>query len=58
MERCPVCSDRIIGRVGVNQYYCSDCCVEFIKSSQGIKIYSVEIDGSLSLYESPIESGN
>ena len=51
MLSCPVCENRAIGKVGADQYYCWDCCVEFIKRGDTLKIFNVEPDGSLSMYE-------
>ncbi len=52
MLKCPVCGQRSIGKVGADQYYCWDCCVEFIKNGQTTDIYNVEQDGTLSLFDS------
>lgn len=27
--RCPVCEGSSTGRIGTNEYYCWDCCIEF-----------------------------
>ena len=50
MEVCPVCRQRAIGKVGTDQYYCWDCCIEFVLSGPDIKIFNVEVDGSLTQY--------
>lgn len=47
---CPVCGGRGIGRVGIAQYYCKDCCVEFAYKNKKLKVYQVEDDGTLSQY--------
>lgn len=47
MITCPVCGHRGIGKVGANQYYCWDCCVEFFIKSDDIIVYNVELDGTL-----------
>lgn len=44
---CPVCGERGIGKVGIGQYYCRDCCVEFEYKNDRLKIYNVEDDGTL-----------
>ena len=36
---CPVCGERGIGKVGIGQYYCKDCCIEFECKNDTIKIY-------------------
>lgn len=47
---CPACGERGIGKVGIGQYYCKDCCVEFEYKDDHFKIYNVEDDGTLSQY--------
>ena len=51
MTTCPICGQRDIGKVGADQYYCSDCCVEFMIRNQDLKIFNVEVDGTLTLYD-------
>jgi len=51
MTICPVCGQRGIGKVGADQYYCWDCCVEFVVRDQGVKVFNVESDGTLTLYD-------
>ncbi|NLO97338.1 MAG: hypothetical protein GX091_04635 [Peptococcaceae bacterium] len=48
---CPVCGSRQIGKVGVGQYYCWDCCVEFNNNTDNIVVYNLEEDGSLVAWE-------
>ena len=53
---CPVCSNkRTIGKVGSSQYYCWDCCVEFVVRDEATTVFNVENDGSLTLYLEPAE---
>lgn len=47
---CPVCGSRGIGKVGIGQYYCKDCCVEFAYKRNQLKIYTLGDDGSLVQY--------
>jgi len=49
---CPACGQRAIGKVGTDQYYCWDCCVEFVVRGQKVKIFNVELDGTLTAYDS------
>ncbi|KKM09249.1 hypothetical protein SY88_19665 [Clostridiales bacterium PH28_bin88] len=42
--RCPLCGGRAIGQVGVDQYYCWDCFVEFNEKKQ---VFEIAEDGSL-----------
>lgn len=44
---CPICGGRSTGKVGVEQYYCWDCCVEYRIRKEGVSIYEVDEDGSL-----------
>lgn len=44
---CPNCMGRSIGRVGSEQYYCWDCCVEFNLGRGAVRIYHVDADGEL-----------
>ncbi|BBB92889.1 MAG TPA: hypothetical protein PKA28_02350 [Methylomusa anaerophila] len=56
MITCPVCGQRGIGKVGAGQYYCWDCCVEFTLGENDIKIFNVEMDGTLTLYGDPLQN--
>lgn len=46
-EHCPRCRGRAVGRVGIAQWYCWDCCVEFARSSRGIELYEMDEEGEL-----------
>lgn len=48
---CPVCGGKATGKVGVEQYYCWDCCVEYRKNKEGIDIFQVDEDGSLVAFD-------
>ncbi|HUX46695.1 MAG TPA: hypothetical protein VMV58_01655 [Desulfosporosinus sp.] len=50
---CPVCSGRAIGKVGVEQFYCWDCCVEFTTQTNKVVIYDLAEDGSLVAWVDP-----
>ncbi|HEY8347955.1 MAG TPA: hypothetical protein VIL07_11925 [Symbiobacteriaceae bacterium] len=45
--RCPNCAGRSIGRVGTDQYYCWDCCVEFKVGKGTVRVYHLDVDGEL-----------
>lgn len=45
--RCPNCNGRSIGRVGSEQYYCWDCCVEFNVGRGAVRIFHLDADGEL-----------
>jgi hypothetical protein len=55
MTTCPLCGQRGIGRVGADQYYCWDCCIEFMVRNQELKMYQVEADGTLTLYDDSLQ---
>ncbi len=44
---CPRCHSRAVGRVGVDQFYCADCCIEFIQKKNQIRLYEVDPEGAL-----------
>lgn len=48
---CPVCGSRAVGKVGLEQYYCWECFVEYQCQGSDIKIFSVTEDGSLVDFE-------
>ncbi|SHN78767.1 hypothetical protein [Desulfitobacterium chlororespirans] len=50
---CPVCGGRAIGKVGVGQFYCWDCCVEFTSAMDKVVIYDLAEDGSLVAWNDP-----
>lgn len=45
--RCPNCEGRSIGKVGSEQYYCWDCCVEFNVGRGDVRVWHVDPDGEL-----------
>ncbi len=44
---CPVCNGNAVGKVGVEQYYCWNCFIEFNTLKEDVQIFNVEEDGSL-----------
>ncbi|MDR3288080.1 MAG: hypothetical protein LBT22_01485 [Peptococcaceae bacterium] len=48
---CPVCSGRTTGKVGMEQYYCWDCCIEFSMQADKVVVYDLEEDGSLTAWD-------
>lgn len=44
---CPVCRGKQIGKVGVEQYYCWNCCVEFNSVTDQVVVYDLDEDGTL-----------
>lgn len=44
---CPSCGGRAIGKVGTDQFYCWDCCVEFLLDDDEIEVFEVDPDGDL-----------
>ncbi len=48
--QCPVCGGKSVGKIGSDQYYCWNCCLEYQIQGDIIKIFSVAEDGSLEAY--------
>jgi len=46
---CPSCGSKATGKIGVDQFYCWDCFMEF---NQEGEIFEVAEDGSLVAYGS------
>lgn len=44
---CPLCSGTTMGRVGSNQYFCSECYLEFSFNKDDITVYKIDDDGGL-----------
>lgn len=44
---CPLCGGKSTGKVGVDQFYCWDCCIEYRKHKEKYLLYEVAEDGSL-----------
>lgn len=44
---CPICGGRATGKIGAEQYYCWDCCVEYRLNKNGFQIYELDEDGGL-----------
>lgn len=45
--KCPVCNGVQTGKVGIDQYYCWNCFIEFSFHKGCLEIYEVAEDGSL-----------
>jgi len=48
---CPVCGGRQLGKVGVEQYYCWNCCIEFNSNTDKVVVYDLDEDGTLVAWE-------
>jgi ribosomal protein L37AE/L43A len=48
---CPACGSRATGRVGLEQYYCWDCCVEWTAGEGGVHIYALDEEGELMAFD-------
>lgn len=44
---CPECSGHRVGRIGTRQYFCSDCCLEFVLRNGRVDLYEVDEEGNL-----------
>jgi hypothetical protein len=47
LDTCPVCGQRGIGKVGADQYYCWECCVEFVVKADQVEIFVIDDEGTL-----------
>ena len=45
--RCPKCQGRAVGRVGVAQWFCWDCCIEFQATGHGYILFAMDAEGEL-----------
>ncbi|MCG0239665.1 MAG: hypothetical protein L6E13_10885 [Firmicutes bacterium] len=54
--RCPECGSRSVGRVGAEQYYCWDCCVEFRVVRGEVRVFYLDPDGELTAAGPPLLS--
>jgi hypothetical protein len=45
---CPNCKGNNIGKIGNQQYYCWNCCIELSAINGVLDVHQVESDGSLS----------
>ncbi len=46
-ETCPVCSGRLIGRIGTGQFFCWDCCAQFTRGASRNRVWEIDDEGSL-----------
>lgn len=44
---CPACGSTRVGRIGTNQYYCGDCCLEMQVRRHVVELYAVDEEGNL-----------
>lgn len=44
---CPICKGNAIGKVGTNQFYCWDCCVEYCYKKDKVVVYQLDDEGEL-----------
>jgi len=44
---CPLCKGTTLGKVGSNQYFCSECLLEFYRNETNITMYSIDDTGDL-----------
>lgn len=42
-----MCGSRILGRIGLEQYYCWDCCAQFNYTGSHLRAYEIADDGTL-----------
>lgn len=44
---CPVCGGKSTGKVGVEQFYCWDCCIEYKKNKEEVQVFDLDEEGTL-----------
>ncbi len=44
---CPVCGSRVLGRIGLDQYFCWDCCAQFNYAGSHFRAWEIADDGTL-----------
>ena len=44
---CPICGGRSTGKVGLDHYFCWDCCLEYRREKEGAQVFTIDEDGSL-----------
>lgn len=45
---CPNCRGNSLGKIGMNAYYCWNCCIEVMIVNDKVVLHQIEADGSLS----------
>lgn len=53
---CPVCGGKSTGKVGIDQFFCWDCCIEYRKTPKDITVFDVAEDGSLVAWEEELSA--
>ncbi len=53
---CPVCGGKSTGKVGVDQFYCWDCCVEYRQNNEVLTVFDVAEDGTLVAWEEELSA--
>lgn len=46
--QCPNCHGNSLGKIGMNAFYCWNCCIEMIVENNKLVLHQIEADGSLS----------
>ncbi|MCL6596405.1 MAG: hypothetical protein K6V73_09380 [Firmicutes bacterium] len=54
---CPRCRGRAVGRVGMAQWYCWDCCVEFGRGPRGLEVFLLDEEGERTSLDLAAEEG-
>lgn len=51
--RCPRCASRLVGRIGTREFFCRECCVQFLDPDVSGVVYTITDDGTLVPVMSP-----
>lgn len=45
--QCPVCGGHATGRIGNHEWYCWDCCIEFLQAENGrVDCFVLDAEGN------------
>lgn len=49
LDACPNCRSRRIGRIGIDQFFCGDCCLEVTVRAdrRGYDLHGMDEDGNV-----------
>ncbi len=49
--RCPVCGQKLVGKLGTNQFFCWTCFVEFHRFRDSFRVFAIDQEGGLKAVE-------
>lgn len=54
---CPACCGRGVGRLGLGQYYCRECYIEFETTDRGWHLFQIGDEGDLVFWKEVARPG-